>query len=91
MYISSFPEEYLRKNKNLLTKHKKYGIIIIIMKKEVAGMKKGKPMVAIVKGGEEKLVSKEELKKYALIGEIPQELVLMLEYILTCLESSVKN
>lgn len=60
------------------------------MKKEVAGMKKP-VVVVLVKDGKQKLIRKEELRKYVLIGEILEELALVLEHILTCLEIAEKN
>ena len=50
-----------------------------------------KPVVVLVKDGKQKLIRKEELRKYVLIGEIPEELALVLEHILTCLEIAEKN
>jgi len=82
--------EFPRKIIKLLDKVLNLWYNIGIMKKEVAGMKKP-VVVVLVKDGKVKLIRKEELMKYVLIGEIPEELALVLEHILTCIEIAKKN
>jgi len=87
---ADFSVEFPRKIIKLLDKVLNLWYNIGIMKKEVAGMKKP-VVVVLVKDGKVKLIRKEELMKYVLIGEIPKELALVLEHILTCLEIAKKN